>query len=96
MVTLRDVAQAAGVSVATASHVLCGKGTMRRVASATQQRVLDAARALNYQPNRAARSLRGQDNRPVFALLLSDVLTPSNISGIVRGIQDYTLSLIHI
>lgn len=95
MVTLRDVAQAAGVSVATASHVLCGKGTMRRVASATQQRVLDAARALNYQPNRAARSLRGQDNRPVFALLLSDVLTQSNISGIVRGIQDYKLAHDH-
>lgn len=52
--TLRDVARLVGVSVATVSAALNGSG---RVAADTRERVSQAASALNYAPNLAARSL---------------------------------------
>ncbi|MBD7919939.1 LacI family DNA-binding transcriptional regulator [Cellulomonas sp. Sa3CUA2] len=55
VVTLKDVAAAAGVSVATASHALAGRG---RMTDATRQRVRRAAEGLGYLPNAMARSLR--------------------------------------
>lgn len=53
-VTLTDVAALAGVSVGTASKALSGNGRMR---PETRERVLDAARRLEFQPNEAARAL---------------------------------------
>jgi LacI family transcriptional regulator len=53
--TLRDVAQEAGVSLSTASRVLNGASG---VSGDLARRVREAAAALNYFPNIAARSLR--------------------------------------
>ena len=53
--TIRDVARKAGVSVGTVSHVLNGSAT---VSEATRERVLQAIRELDYQPDEAARTLR--------------------------------------
>jgi LacI family transcriptional regulator len=52
---LRDVAQAADVSVRTASRVLNNDA---RVAAGTRQRVQEAIRQLGFQPDPLARSLR--------------------------------------
>ena len=52
--TLREVAERAGVSVATVSNVL---NKRPGASDATVARVLDAAAALNYRPDRAARAL---------------------------------------
>jgi LacI family transcriptional regulator len=52
--TIRQVAAAAGVSVATASRALSGSDA---VIEATRQRVLAVARGLDYTPSRLARSL---------------------------------------
>lgn len=57
MATIRDVAEQAGVSVGTVSHVLNGSTLVREE---TRTRVLDAIRALNYHPKAAARSLSTQ------------------------------------
>ena len=54
-VTLKDVAAAAGVSIATASYVLRGTKTL---GEQVEQRVRDAARSLGYRPNHSAQSLR--------------------------------------
>lgn len=54
MATIRQVAEKAGVSVATVSYVL---NDSRKVRPETEQRVLWAAKELNYAPNVAARSL---------------------------------------
>lgn len=54
-VTLRDVADAAGVSVTAASLVLNRRSA--RISEETRQQVLDAAKRLKYVPNQAARSL---------------------------------------
>lgn len=56
-VTLADVAAAAGVSVGAAGFVISGRDDMR-ISTATQERVRQAARDLNYRPNRAAQALR--------------------------------------
>ncbi|WP_307795015.1 LacI family DNA-binding transcriptional regulator [Actinacidiphila acididurans] len=53
-VTLTDVATLAGVSVGTASKALSGNGRMR---PETRDRVLEAARRLDFQPNEQARAL---------------------------------------
>ena len=60
--TLKDVAQLAGTSVATASRVLAGVGL---AADETRQRIEDAAQTLNYQPNLQARALRRQSSRAI-------------------------------
>ena len=52
MVTIHDVAKAAGVSETTVSLVLRGKQC--RVSEQTRQRVLDAADQLHYVPNQVA------------------------------------------
>ena len=55
MSTIRDVAQAAGVSITTVSHVVNGT---RRVSDELAQRVTESMDELNYRPNIVARSLR--------------------------------------
>lgn len=55
MVTIREVAERAGVSFATVSHVM---NDTRFVSQETRQRVLDAMDELGYRPNILARSLR--------------------------------------
>ena len=53
-VTIRDIAEEAGVSEATVSLALSGKG---RISDKTRRLVWDVARSLDYRPNAAARSL---------------------------------------
>lgn len=60
--TLVDVARAAGVSTATASRAMTGKG---KVSDDTRRRVLASAAALEYQPSEAARSLRTRATRTI-------------------------------
>ncbi|TDF91838.1 LacI family DNA-binding transcriptional regulator [Paenibacillus piri] len=53
MVTRKEVAELAGVSEATVSRVFNGVGPMKEE---TRQRVLDAAKTLDYHPNAIAQS----------------------------------------
>jgi DNA-binding LacI/PurR family transcriptional regulator len=55
-VRLADVAQEAGVSTATVSHALSGKG---RIPESTRARIRAIAAEMGYQPNAAARRLAG-------------------------------------
>lgn len=55
MVTIKDVAKRANVSIASASYALNGKGT---IGDQTRIRVLEAAKELNYHPNAFARNLK--------------------------------------
>ena len=58
MATIKDVAERAGVSIATVSRVFNDTG---RVSDHLRERVYVAAEALNYTPSRVARSLRRQE-----------------------------------
>src|SRR5687768_1864224 len=56
-VSIKDVAQRAGVSIATVSYVLNGS---RSVSEGTRERVLVAAHSLGYRANVMARGLQAQ------------------------------------
>jgi LacI family transcriptional regulator len=71
MVKLTDVAALAGVSPSAASRVLSGDVSVR-VSDATRERVVDAARQLDYVPNHAGRSLRTSRSSTI-ALVVPDV-----------------------
>jgi LacI family transcriptional regulator len=67
-VTIREVAETAGVSTATVSRVF-GDPQQSRVSPATRQRVLRVAQQLGYRPHRAARSLARQRSDYIGVLL---------------------------
>ncbi|XVQ08615.1 LacI family DNA-binding transcriptional regulator [Spirillospora sp. CA-255316] len=58
-----DVAKLAGVSQATVSAVINGRGPETGIPEQTVRRVQEAVRQLGYVANPAARSLRGKRNR---------------------------------
>ncbi|AOT03042.1 LacI family DNA-binding transcriptional regulator [Arthrobacter sp. U41] len=71
--TIRDVAEAAGVSLTTVSYVLSGRpGGNTRISQPTQDRVHAAAQALGYIPNRAARGMR-RGRTDVVAVAITDL-----------------------
>ncbi|MET9775035.1 LacI family DNA-binding transcriptional regulator [Streptomyces sp. NPDC006367] len=80
--TSRDVAQAAGVSQAAVSLVL-GDKWRGRVSEPTARRVREAAHALGYRPNLAARNLRLGRTRTV--LLVVPALTTEFFAGVYTG-----------
>ncbi|MFI2434106.1 LacI family DNA-binding transcriptional regulator [Streptomyces sp. NPDC018693] len=80
--TSRDVAHAAGVSQAAVSLVL-GDKWRGRVSETTAERVREAARALGYRPNLAARHLRLGRTRTV--LLVVPALTTEFFAGVYTG-----------
>ena len=59
VVTMQDIARAAGVSQSTVSRILNDAVTTVPIAAVTRQRVLDVANRLGYRPNPLARGLRG-------------------------------------
>ena len=64
--TILDVARVAGVSRQTVTRALNG---LPDISASTRQRVIDAARSLNYRPNRAAQGLvRGRDTTVGFVV----------------------------
>jgi LacI family repressor for deo operon, udp, cdd, tsx, nupC, and nupG len=79
--TLSNVAQRAGVTTATVSNVIRGKGS---VGQATADRVRAIIAELGYRPNLTARAL-AEGRSPTLALLVSVFLksrTPAHgISG---------------
>lgn len=83
MITLKDVARHAGVSVSTASNALSGS---RSVSPAAIKSVLEAAAELGYRRNETARSLR-TGLRNSIALVIPDVTDPfwAAMVGIVEG-----------
>jgi LacI family transcriptional regulator len=82
MANIRDVAHAAGVSVATVSRVYNGSHLVRDV---TRRRVLEAAGHLGYTPHGAARSLITSRTNTI-GVLLPD-LYGEFFSEVIRGID---------
>ncbi len=81
-VTIRDVAKHAEVSIATVSRALSAP---ELVAERTRTRVIAAAAALGYEPNRAARSLI--TGRTGFVGAVVPDLTNPFFLGVLKGIQ---------
>lgn len=86
MITIRDVALRARVSVGTVSNVLAGSGTVRPELRA---RVESAMRDLDYQPNQIARSLKTRQTK-TLGTVVSDLTNPF-FPQLIRGAEDAAL-----
>ena len=82
-VTIYDIAEQAGVSIATVSRVFSGGA---RVAAPTRARVFDVADRLGYAPNVSAQGLARQRTQLVAAVV--PMLTSYFFMEVVRGMQD--------
>lgn len=85
-ISLKDIAEAAGVSTALVSFVLNGKRKEYRVGEETAQRILKIANDMNYQPNLAAKSLRSGKTKTI-GLVVSDISNPF-FSQLARVLED--------
>lgn len=83
MATLPQVAEAAGVSTATAARALGGYGSVR---PSTRERVLEVAGRLGYRPNGIARSMITGSTK-TLGVVLSDIENPF-FSRALRGVSD--------
>jgi LacI family transcriptional regulator len=72
MATVKDIAAAVGVSVATVSNVFNGRPNVGR---ATRRKVLRVAKQMGYRPNRAAQAMRTGRTRAI-GLVLPDLTNP--------------------
>ncbi len=81
--TINDVAEKAGVSVATVSRVINGSSN---VSEKSRNKVIEAIREMNYRPNLLGRNLRRIKSERVLVLL--PTISNSFYSEIVKGIED--------
>lgn len=81
--TMKEVAQQAGVSVATVSRVLNGSTA---VDGELRERVMSAVEQMRYRPNRLARNLRTNSTKTI-AIVVPDIQNPFFVS-VVRGLED--------
>ncbi len=87
LATIKDVAKLAGVAVSTASIALNGKD---KVSEDTKQKVLEAAKQLNYQKNGVAMDLKRSSTKTI-ALILNDLSGPF-YSELIKGVQEVTIA----
>jgi DNA-binding LacI/PurR family transcriptional regulator len=83
-ITLRDVAGRSQVSISTASRALNGRSD---VSKEVRERVLTAARELQYTANHNARALKGITNKTLGVVLYDERATTFN-AALMRGIYD--------
>jgi LacI family fructose operon transcriptional repressor len=83
MVSIKDVAEAAGVSTATVSRVLSNGLHVR---PEVRERVMATVERLGYRPNLVARSLRSQQSSTI-GLIVSDISNPF-FTAISRAVED--------
>ncbi|WP_019394519.1 LacI family DNA-binding transcriptional regulator [Priestia filamentosa] len=82
-ITIRSVAEEAGVSIGTVSKVINNSG---KISEKTRKKVFQAMQKLNYKPDAAAASLRGKRTK-LIGLLVPDISNPF-YAGIARSIED--------
>jgi DNA-binding LacI/PurR family transcriptional regulator len=86
-VTLKAVAQHLGLTAGTVSAVLNNSSAARSIPEHTRNRILTAARELNYRPNFLARSLRVQ--RTFSIGVIAEEIGDGYGGMIVNGIEQY-------
>ena len=88
--TLRDVSEASGVSEMTVSRVLRNRGD---VSPATREKVLEAAKALGYVPNKIAGALASSRVNLVAVIIpsLRNMVFPEVMSGISAVLEETDL-----
>ena len=99
--TLKQLAEAAGVSIGTASNILNNKADLH--SPETVERVLTVARQLGYRPNRVARSLAARRTHtigivmePQHAIFTRNHYATAVLDGVVEALapRNYHLKII--
>ena len=90
VVTLKAVAAHVGLSAGTVSAVLNDAPSARHIPKQTRERIIAAARKLDYRPNYFARSLRKRRTMTigVIAHEIGDSYSSSIIAGIENGARE--------
>lgn len=82
-VTMRQIAERAGVSIGTVSHVINETAIVRRK---LRERVVEAIRSMGYQPSALAQGLR-KNRTNMLGMVIPDITNPF-FPGVVRGVED--------
>ena len=85
-VTLKDIAERAGVSITTVSRILNTSENAIPIREDTKQRVFSIAAELGYKPNLLARGLRGSPSS-LLGVIARDISDPFHIQ-ILQGIYN--------
>ena len=85
-ISLKELAQLLGLSPATVSRIVNGRGTHYRIAEETQKRVLRAAKLHNYSANTVARSLR--EKRTYTVGVIVPEISEGYSTSVLGGIED--------
>jgi DNA-binding LacI/PurR family transcriptional regulator len=99
-ITLRNVAERAGVSITTVSRILNGRESGVPIRDATRERIMAAAADLGYKPNLLARALRGSRSS-LLGIIVRDISDPFHtqvLNGVneVARVRGYRLFLGHV
>ncbi|MEY4885470.1 MAG: hypothetical protein RL151_779 [Bacteroidota bacterium] len=85
-VTIRDIAQALGLSTSTVSRALRDS---HEISTETKRRVLEHARSIHYQPNPIAVSLRERKSRSI-GIIVSEIANRF-FSEIINGVESVAI-----
>lgn len=82
MVTLKEIAERSGVSIATVSNILNGKSNF---SEETKEKILQVIKETGYKPNYMARTLRARKTNTIGLIVddLMDFSSPSLIDGLM-------------
>lgn len=92
---IKEIAERLGLSPGTVSIVLNGRGDAMRISKKTQQRVREAAKEMNYQPNIYARRLRSSGNEQAYKVIaifwakeFADDIMGRFFGGLQKAVKD--------
>lgn len=99
---MEDVARHAGVSRATVSRIVNGRGTAIAISESTRRRVLESIEKLGYSPNRLAQSLMTNSTRMIGLSMATFITSPDEVDDwhdlyavtmgkIIGGVQSVTV-----
>jgi DNA-binding LacI/PurR family transcriptional regulator len=92
-VTLKDIAQEAGVSMPVVSAVLNKKSKNSRVGEGTRKRIEEIADRLNYLPNITAQNLRTRQTQTINVVIPSfQLFETERYTQVVNGLQNYLIA----
>jgi LacI family transcriptional regulator len=90
--TLKEVAKAAGVSLASASYAINGAGS---VGESTREHILKVAAELGYRPNQSAKAMKTGKTGAIGLILpdLTNPFFPSLAQGVIQAARTHGYSV---
>ena len=87
-VGLKEIAELSGMSIGNVSMVLRGLGDEARISKASQEKIQNAARQLNYKPNVYAKRLRMKADHMIVAVFFASSRHVSVMGSFFSGIHE--------